>query len=91
MKTKAKTDAAKVLLDAGWTLEEVNQVLENTGYHGIPLPYPVPVPAYPTPGPLTPPYVWGVGTTGSDSADTVKVTSTGVGADSISMSGIRGH
>lgn len=29
---KAKTDAAKILLEAGWTTQEINRVLESTSF-----------------------------------------------------------
>lgn len=71
---KTKEDAAKLLLEAGWTLEEVNEVLaEPVKYPYIqPVPYPVPCPQPIWPSPYTP--YWGQWTITCDDTSTFTTT-----------------
>lgn len=65
---KTKTEAAKVLFDAGWTFQEVQEVLEG----GETLTYPMPYPVYPQ-SPYPAPYKL---TDGTDCTDGVTITYT---------------
>ncbi len=61
---KTKAEAAKVLLEAGWSWDEVKGVLDgDDSVRVLPCPYPV-YPVYPNLYPLNPPYI-----TICDSAD----------------------
>lgn len=69
---KTRTDAAKILLDAGWEIDEVNAVLGTAGQYVIPMPYQVPAfPLYPSW-----PFTFTDGTSTKSTTDSITITCT---------------
>ncbi len=74
---KTKAEAAKVLLEAGWSWDEVKGVLDGADpVWFLPAPYPV-YPVYPNPYPLNPLYTSVDSDTNKYYLDTLSTTTEG--------------